>query len=167
MSKLKYERDFATLTKKEMRKILAIRKLDDIKTIKLMNSWQDDHITCAGFRLNGVQMALWWCGEEIVGAIKYADESSRARKDLLTEIVNRILQDVDGDRMGYGTPNILMAFVFGAATPQELQEYLNAPFIKKCAKNAEGDLHYHFDEATLLTHEDEQVRKAAKKYFGR
>jgi hypothetical protein len=151
--------DFLELEKEEMQKLLAIQKPEDIKTTEVLETWDDDHEVCAGAEINSVKIAFWHCGT-IAGAIAYATDSPRARKDLFEYLVGDILEHEPDEE---GTSAILVAFIKGAATPVELQAYVDSPFAKKYIKDYKID--YRFDEASLLTHADSRVREAAKKYF--
>jgi hypothetical protein len=80
------------------------------KIVLLGEPWVDDHIHCCavGVHVDGRQIdtSLWWCGAEIVGAVRYCDESKRAMADLLEEIrrevgdAEAIRREVDADEQG-------------------------------------------------------------------
>ena len=62
---------------------------------QLGSGWRDDHIECAAVRVHTcdnagnsrrIDVSLWHCGPEIIGAIRYADESPRAFADIVKEI---------------------------------------------------------------------------------
>lgn len=57
--------------------------------------WTDDHILCCkiGVLLADqpeVEIELWWIGWEGVAALKYADDSPRARADLAQHLASSI-----------------------------------------------------------------------------
>jgi hypothetical protein len=56
---------------------------------QLGDPWEDDHEVCTAVRVHTdrpIDVSLWWCGPEIVGAVQYCDESPRAMGDVLTVI---------------------------------------------------------------------------------
>ena len=61
------------------------------KVEQVGDEWRDDHIDCVAIRVHfedrePIETSLWWCGPVIVGALKYADESPRAKADVLCEM---------------------------------------------------------------------------------
>jgi hypothetical protein len=72
----------------------------DIKEIaQLGDPWVDDHILCVAVRvfLDGrtIDTSLWWCGYEILGAIKYSKDCARAKADAIEELKSHIQDDLD------------------------------------------------------------------------
>jgi|AACY02.16.fsa_nt_gi hypothetical protein len=61
----------------------------DFAVKQLGDEWEDDHIPCVAVRFIrdgfSVDTSLWWCGARIVGAVSYADQSTRAKSDVLAE----------------------------------------------------------------------------------
>jgi hypothetical protein len=88
------ERMFDELTPDEQKKIEAIKTVDDIKSVELLDTWEDDHEMCAGVEINGVKMGFWWIGSGI-GAFEYPD-SPKAKKDVL-EMIKEAVQDAYED----------------------------------------------------------------------
>jgi len=63
----------------------------DVTKIELLGEpWYDDHIVCCAVRAHvdgrEIDVSLWWCGHELVGAVRYCDESKRAMADALEAI---------------------------------------------------------------------------------
>ena len=54
------------------------------------DEWRDDHVDCVAVRVHvdgrQINTSLWWCGPEIIGAIKYSDESPRAMQDVIQQL---------------------------------------------------------------------------------
>jgi len=73
------------LTPEELEAIKAIQLPDDIKEVKVISEWYDDHLPCIGFKINGVKMAFWWADRKVVGALHFVDSPS-ARAVIATEI---------------------------------------------------------------------------------
>lgn len=88
----KHERMFEELTTKERKIIEEIRSPNDIKTLKVIDVWEDDHLNCVGIEINGVRVGLWWVGVEIVGACKYWKDE-RAKRDII-ECLKLQMEDV-------------------------------------------------------------------------
>ena len=70
------------------------------------DTFQDDRITCCNVTINGVLLTLMWCGDEIIGDIKYMSDSSKAfdnvckffhiRMDVwLEELIDKQASDID------------------------------------------------------------------------
>ena len=59
-------------------------KANELK-ITLVRTWKDDHITCCllDIQPNDVSTELWWCGDDIVYAVKYASDSKIAYNDMI------------------------------------------------------------------------------------
>ena len=86
MKEPKYERDMTDLPEKDVKKLMAIKKIEDIKSVELIEIWNDDHQPCAGLKLNGVTFGMWWVSYETIAAIEYGTDSKKARKKLLEAI---------------------------------------------------------------------------------
>jgi len=95
----KFERMAGELTDKEKQVIAAIKKPEDIKTIKVNSEWTDDHLPCVGATINGVPMGFWWLSRQGAGAFDYP-ESDKARKMVVTMIKTQIeIAKEDGEWM--------------------------------------------------------------------
>jgi len=94
-----YERSLIGIPKEERKVLLSIRRPEDVKTCKVLNTWTDDHIDCVGVELNGVEVGFWWVGPEMCGAFKYWD-SATAKVDIvnmIAESVNTADQQCEGE----------------------------------------------------------------------
>ena len=65
------------------------------KVEQVGDEWRDDHIDCVAIRVHfedrePIETSLWWCGPVIIGALKYMDESPRAKADVLHELRSNI-----------------------------------------------------------------------------
>ena len=65
------------------------------KVEQARDEWRDDHIDCVAIRVHfedrePIETSLWWCGPIIIGALRYADESQRAKADVLHELRSNI-----------------------------------------------------------------------------
>lgn len=64
------------------------------------DEWRDDHIDCVAVRVHvdgrQINTSLWWCGPVIIGALRYADESARAKADVMRELLINIRECMDG-----------------------------------------------------------------------
>lgn len=77
-----WERSLTELTKKERKVILSIRKPQDIKSCKVIDTWTDDHLECVGVKLNGVDIGFWWTES---GPFSYW-KSRQAKLDIIEQI---------------------------------------------------------------------------------
>ena len=51
--------------------------------VRLIDTYEDDHVICARVCIHGVTMAFNWCGPKLAGAAAYAHDSPQARADIL------------------------------------------------------------------------------------
>ena len=80
MKREKHMRMFDELTKKEQKTLRAIKNAGDIKSVKQVgDEWRDDHVTCVGAEINGIEIGFWWCGDKLSGYLDCAFESITAR----------------------------------------------------------------------------------------
>ena len=74
--------------KAELQVLKAIASLDDIKTVKIVNIFEDDHLMCADTKVNGIDIGFYYC--DTLGFLDYWDDSSRAKQDLFAALQNSI-----------------------------------------------------------------------------
>jgi len=60
--------------------LLKIKSADDIKTAELVNEFSDGNIPCADALINNIEVALYFCGSKVIGALEYSNESPSARQ---------------------------------------------------------------------------------------
>ena len=75
---------------KQQRKMLSILKVEDIKTVKLVREFEDDHIACADALINGVEVGLFWCGSATIGALEFWKESPKAKKRVFEAVRSEV-----------------------------------------------------------------------------
>lgn len=85
---------FATLAAKDMKTLLEIAEPADIKQTKMLYEFEDDHIPCCIAKINGVTIALYWCGAKVVGAMDITD-SKQAKKIVFDALRSAIHGDVN------------------------------------------------------------------------
>ena len=86
------------LSPKEQKLLGAIKTINDIKSVVVVDEWEDDHLPCVGVKINKIPISFWWLNGSGVGALHYADESPRARKlvlDMLKEQIQISLENED------------------------------------------------------------------------
>jgi hypothetical protein len=84
---------FDQLTANDAKKLLAIKSGKDIKSMKLLDEFEDDHIACAHAKINGVAIELLWCGPRVVGALDISD-SKQAKQVVFNALESAIHGDV-------------------------------------------------------------------------
>lgn len=67
------------LSVKDFNVLAAIKSPTDIKKMRLVNEFEDDHIPSADAIINNVKISLWCCGSKVVGALEFND-SAKAKK---------------------------------------------------------------------------------------
>ena len=72
------------------------------KVEQIGDEWRDDHIDCAAIRVHfedrePIETSLMWCGPAIIGALRYANESPRAKADVLCEVFSSMECTEAGD----------------------------------------------------------------------
>lgn len=75
----KYERLFHELTDKEQDLIEQIKKPSDIKTMEVVKEWIDDHLSCVGTKINGVEIGFWWIGDHAYSSAFHYPDSIKAK----------------------------------------------------------------------------------------
>lgn len=78
---------------KQIKKLLAIKKPSDIKSFKILNMYEDDHLDCAECKINNVRIDFMW--RDSVGFVEYWDESKKAFSDLKSAIKDEYDMAVD------------------------------------------------------------------------
>jgi hypothetical protein len=85
------ERFFSDLSSEELNKLATIKTPDDLKSVEVLDTWRDDHETCVGVRVNGIEFGCWWIVSEFAGAFYYWD-SARAKADIV-EYISQCVED--------------------------------------------------------------------------
>jgi hypothetical protein len=85
---------FDQLTANDAKKLLAIKSGKDIKSMELLDEFEDDHIACAHAKINGVALELLWCGPRVVGALDISD-SKQAKQVVFMALESAIHADVN------------------------------------------------------------------------
>ena len=68
---------------------LAKQAVANIKTVKSIKDWTDDHIICVTATINGNKTEFVYCGWEVLAALEYFDHP-KAKKVLVEYIANQI-----------------------------------------------------------------------------
>jgi hypothetical protein len=58
----------------------AATVISNIRTISVVTTYTDDHITCVVVDINGSRFDWRWCGDEVVAGIRYYHESNNAKQ---------------------------------------------------------------------------------------
>ena len=72
--------------------LVKIQKPEDIKTISDVIYWEDDRTICVGALINGIEVAWWWQGPELLGHLMYSNVTLEAKKevfDALKDLIDR------------------------------------------------------------------------------
>ena len=72
------------MNKQQIKALLAIKSIDDIKTLDVINEYEDDHQPCADVEINGIAVEFLWYDN--LGFLQYYDESPKAAAKLLKSI---------------------------------------------------------------------------------
>ena len=51
------------VTDDEFKALVLIHKPSDITSFKIVDVWTDDHTTCLGLQVNGINFGVWWMYE--------------------------------------------------------------------------------------------------------
>lgn len=71
-------------TSKQIVKLLKIKNKSDIKSFKILDVYEDDHLQCADCKINGTKISFMWRDE--IGFIEYWSDSKKAFADLKNAI---------------------------------------------------------------------------------
>ena len=74
------------MTKQE----LATHVVSNTKNIEVVDTFRDDHVECVVARFDDKKVEFWWCGWELVAAINYANDSEKARNDVIKFLADEI-----------------------------------------------------------------------------
>lgn len=77
----------------QIKKLLKIKNRSDIKSFKILDEYEDDHLPCVECKINGVEIAFMWYDN--LGALYYWKDSDSAFKDLKTYIKHEYDMAVD------------------------------------------------------------------------
>lgn len=69
----------------KLKSLLNIKQLSDIKSLDVVDEWEDDHEMCYAVEINGVVVEFLWM-TSIIGALTYYNDSPRAFNDLIEAI---------------------------------------------------------------------------------
>lgn len=72
------------MDKQQIKALLAIKSIDDIKSLDVINEYEDDHQQCADVEINGINVEFLWYDN--LGFLQYYDESPKAAAKLLQSI---------------------------------------------------------------------------------
>ena len=90
-----------------------MKKIKDISAVKLIQQFDDDHLLCAEISFKdqdgkGHKLELYWIHAEGIGACLYANDSLKAKRDLI-KMINaqyKIDEEDAGDAdAAMGVPN--------------------------------------------------------------
>jgi hypothetical protein len=65
----------------QLQSLKNIKVRSDIRSLEILNIFEDDHCQCAEARINGIPLEFMWY--DSIGFLEYWDESDRAFKLLL------------------------------------------------------------------------------------
>ena len=85
----KARRMVGKLTTAEKEKIADIKQPSDLKSVKIVDEWTDDHLPCLGVKINGVPMGFWWLSRGSIGSFEYP-ESAKAKSWIIELIQDQI-----------------------------------------------------------------------------
>jgi hypothetical protein len=89
MAHNKWERFIDDLTADEIQILSAALESEKPINVKIIDTWEDDHLDCAGCVINGVECAFWWISPKQVGALTYSD-SPKAQRELRNMVAHGI-----------------------------------------------------------------------------
>ncbi len=79
----------------EQYKLLKLTSADDITSVELVSEFSDDHIPCADAKINGIDVSLFYCGSIVIGALAFASESAKAKKQVFNALQCEISTQVN------------------------------------------------------------------------
>lgn len=62
--------------------LINIKTADDIKTVEVLDMYEDDHALCAEVEINGAFVFFGWYGDNGLSFLEYWKDSKRARNEL-------------------------------------------------------------------------------------
>jgi len=54
-----HERMYHELSPKEQKLLGAIKTINDIKSVVVVDEWEDDHLPCVGTKINKIPIGFW------------------------------------------------------------------------------------------------------------
>ena len=72
------------MTIKDIETLMKIQTIADIKTVEVMEYYEDDHQQCATAQVNGAEIEFLW--HDNLGFLEYWNDSAKAADDLVANI---------------------------------------------------------------------------------
>jgi hypothetical protein len=72
------------MDKQQIKQLLQIKTIEDIKSLNIIDQYEDDHQQCAEVEINGINVEFLWFDE--LGFLQYYNESAKAAMKLLHAI---------------------------------------------------------------------------------
>ena len=82
-------------TDEMVEKIKGLKSTEQIKTLELTDTWEDDHELCVGVIINGdIQFGAWWIVPEFFADLVYAGKGNEeAKKEVIDYVVGYVERD--------------------------------------------------------------------------
>ena len=77
---------FGDLSPADKANLRSISSPEDLKEVKLLGSWRDDHELCVAARINGTEVSVWWIDWEWAAAFCFPD--SLKAKTAIVEVLH-------------------------------------------------------------------------------
>lgn len=72
------------MTKQHIKQLAQIKTINDIKSLNIIDQYEDDHQQCADVEINGIDVEFLWFDN--LGFLEYYEESAKAAAKLLNAI---------------------------------------------------------------------------------
>lgn len=82
IKEIQYNIDMKNTTANDINILINIKTADDIKSVEVLDMYEDDHAMCAEVEINGAFVFFGWYGDNGLAFLEYWKDSERARKEL-------------------------------------------------------------------------------------
>jgi hypothetical protein len=75
--------------------LINIKTADDIKSVEVLDMYEDDHAMCADVEINGAFVFFGWYDDNGLAFLEYWKDSERARKQLFQALEHETAEAID------------------------------------------------------------------------
>ncbi len=82
-------------TANDVKILMAIKSADDIKSVEVLDMYEDDHALCADVKVNDAYVLFGWYDHNGLSFLEYWTESERARNELFENVQHITAQAIE------------------------------------------------------------------------
>jgi hypothetical protein len=82
-------------TANDVKILMAIKSADDIKSVEVLDMYEDDHALCADVEINAAFVFFGWYDYNGLSFLEYWNESERARNELFDNVRHKTAEAIE------------------------------------------------------------------------